>query len=315
MTGLRRDAGPKVLVTGDLNLDNVIADLELGGVNRLHYGKPMAGGSAFNAALAFKQEGFDPIVFGAVGDDPAGDTILNELEYYSIGQTVTRDKCRLTAQCNILYFRGRDELRTIYYEANNANSYDAKSLHHAIARASLGPDDYLFSPLHILDQMDRQIEACRPFMNELATTEGRLIVDLVPHGLYSFCDADTLTSLLTNNTWLMIGEFRTFFNLIHRRSKPLPAAPTRQDCETIARTFKSKHFSCRYGAGNIGYEILFGHDLQRQAGEPISRDTGYARLRTDQKRGFGDLLTAQAVKTLSRPTVSGPSVEGREGSP
>ena len=314
MTGLRRDAGPKVFVTGDLNLDHVIADLELGAVNRVHYGKPTAGGSAFNAALAFKQEGFDPIVFGAVGDDSAGDSILNELEYYNIGQLVTRDKSRPTAQCNILYFRGRDELRTIHYESNNANSYDAKGLHHAIARANLSPDDYLFSSLYILDQMDRNIEACRPFMNELAATEGRLIVDLVPHELYSFCDIDTVTSLLADNTWLVIGAFGTFCNLIHGGSKPVPPAPTRHDCETIARTFNSRYFLCHYGAGGIGYEILFSHDLQRQGPEPISRDTGYARLRTEQKRGFGDLLTAKAVRTLSEPTVLGPPVEGREGS-
>jgi hypothetical protein len=162
--------------------------------------------------------------------------------------------------------------------------------------------------------MDRQIEACRPFMKEIATAEGRLIVDLVPHRLDSFCDADTINSLLTGNTWLMIGNFRTFFNLIHRSSEP-PPAPTRQDCETIAKTFKSKHFACRYGVGDIGYEILFSHGLQRQAGKPTLRDTGYVRLSPDQKRGFGDLLTAKLVRTLSGPTVSGPPVEGREGSP
>jgi hypothetical protein len=312
MTGTGRDAGPKVLVTGDLCLDNVIFDLQLGGVNRIPSGQPAAGGSAFNAALAFKREGFDPIVFGAVGDDPAGDIILNELERNGIGQLITRDQDRPTAQCNILHFRGPDGLRTIYYEADNANTYDVELLRDAIGRAGLGSGDFLFSSLYIIEQMDRQIPSCRPFLDELSAAPGQLIVDLVPHRLYDFCDADAIRSLLTGDTWLMIGEFLTFFHLIHRMSEPAPAAPTRQDCELIARTFGARHFSCRYGVAGIGYEILFSHDVHRQPGEPVPQDTGYARLRPDQIRGFGDLLTARAVRALSGPAPSAPPVEEME---
>jgi hypothetical protein len=290
----------------------VITGLELGSVNRVHCIKTTPGGSAFNAALAFKQEGFSPIVFGAVGDDAAGESILNELKHHNIGQLVTRDKHRPTAECHILYFQERDELRTIYYEANNANSYDSTSLHYALERADLDPGDYLFSSLHILDQMDRDIAACRPFLKELASAQGRLIIDLVPHGLYNFCDKDSLTGLLPDSTWLMIGEFRTFFNLIHGSSQPPPPMPTRRQCKTIAKTLRSRYFSCRYGAGNIGYEILFSQDLHRQERMPTQHDTGFAQLRPEQKRGFGDLLTAKAVRTLSELGALDSSVEGME---
>jgi hypothetical protein len=290
----------------------VIVDLELGGDNRIHPDSPKAGGSAFNAALAFKQEGFDPIVFGAVGDDPAGDTILTELEYHGIGQLITRDQDRPTGRCNILHFRYHDGLRTTYYDADNANSYDVKLLRRAIERADLGSGDYLFAPLHILEQKDRRVAACRPFMNALSAAPGRLIVDLVPHRLYDFCDANFLRGLLPDDTWLMIGEFETFFRLIHLAGEPAPAAPTQRDRETIATNFRSENFACRYGAAGIGYEILFGHELPGHATEAAAQATGYARLRPDQARGFGDLLTTRAVRALARSAMPTSPVQEME---
>jgi pfkB family carbohydrate kinase len=310
--GSKRGRRAKVFVTGDLFIDNVVVGLKLGAVNRIPRGAQVPGGSAFNAALAFKREGFDPVVFGTVGRDPAGDVIVRELRKHGIDQFITRSNGRPTAQCNILHFRDGDELRTIYYEIENANTYDAAILRDAIKAANLGPRDYLFSPLYIVEQMRDQLDGCRHFMAELAATQARLIVDLVPHRLYEFCDAAMLRELIVGDPWLVVGSLETFSGLMGRARDGVKSVPTRRDCENIAREFKAEHFTCRYGVGNIDNEIFFDANVGAGADDIIVHNTGYAALSPDETRGFGDLLTARAVRTLAGLDEISPAFNGRE---
>jgi hypothetical protein len=310
--GSKRGTRSRVFVTGDLFIDNVVVDIRLGEVNGIPRSVQVPGGSAFNAALAFKREGFDPVVFGTVGRDPAGDAILRELRKHGIGEFITRSDDRPTGQCNILHFRDSDELRTIYYEVENANTYDAAILRDAIQAANLGPRDYLFSPLYIVEKMKDQLDGCRLFMAELVAAQSRLIVDLVPHRLYEFCDVAMIRELMVGDPWLVIGSLETFSGLMGRARDGVKSVPTRRDCEDIAREFKAEHFACRYGVGNIGNEIFFDANVGAGAGDTFSHDTGYAALSPDETRGFGDLLTARAVRTLAGLGEVFPALNGRE---
>jgi sugar/nucleoside kinase (ribokinase family) len=106
---------PKVFVTGDLAVDNVVTGIALGGITRVAYAPPAVGGSAYNAAIAFKHAGFSPIVFGKVGKDANGNLILSTLERDGIYHFIDRDDSNPTCSCNIIYFQDQEHLRTIYY--------------------------------------------------------------------------------------------------------------------------------------------------------------------------------------------------------
>src|SRR5689334_18424268 len=145
MAHVQQASLPKVFVTGDLNIDNVATGLALGKITQVAYHPPTVGGSAYNAAIAFKRAGFRPVVFGKVGNDVSGELILSALKQAEIPLFVERDEAKPTCVCNIIYFQNEAHPRTIYYWSNNANDYDTAALGPALQSANLSEDDLIFS--------------------------------------------------------------------------------------------------------------------------------------------------------------------------
>ncbi len=284
-----------VFVTGDLNVDHVATNVVLGGITRVAHNPPTVGGSALNAAFALRAAGFHSVVFGKVGADADGDHILSALSTHQIQCFVNRHNSRPTGSCNIIYFEGEKYPRTIYYACGNANDYEIDSLDEALRAAALTQNDFVFSPLHLYDQTDGDRNHCRAFFHKLRSSGARVIVDVVPHGIYELLDAMTLVDIIGGPVFVMIGEYRTFMNLTAACADDMP---TQADCDRIAQHFESTYFLCRFGIGNISRELVFrrtatGADIIEAAAE-----TGYESLPDVEKRGFGDRLTASTLKRI-----------------
>jgi pfkB family carbohydrate kinase len=294
------DGSYKMFVTGDLNIDNVVTGVTLGGITRVAFNPPVVGGSAYNAAIAFDREGFQTIIFGKVGADHGGDLILTALQKHRIKYHVARDEAKPTGTCNIIYFEGHEHPRTIYYWGSNANDYDLASLRMALRKAALVEGDFIFSPLHIYDQTNHNRQMCRDFFDVLRSCRARVIIDVVPHRIYESLNADDLREIIGGPAFMIIGEFRTFMNLIGVDPNDIGSVPGESDCNRIADHFNAEYFLCRYGFGNISHERVFRR--MQKAVEFLNRPThtGYERVPDVKKRGFGDWLTAKTLNWITR---------------
>lgn len=289
---------PRIFVTGDLNVDHVVTDVALGGITRVKFIRRAPGGSAYNAAIAFQEAGFKPLLYGKVGTDLNGDVIVDALETRGIHHLIDRDSEKATGTCHIIYFRDQPQLRTIYYSDRNANDYSATSLEQALRAADLHRDDLVFSSLHMYDQTNHDESNCCAFFALLRASGARLIVDIVPHRIYETLDVASICRIVGAPPFMFIGEYRTFMNLIDPAWQDSNGLPTDTDCSLIARKFAAEYFACRYGVGNISHELLFKRCVSSLVLLGPARQTGYEAVPDPDKPGFGDQLTANTLRRI-----------------
>ena len=293
----------RVFVTGDLNIDSVVTGLALGGINRVAASPPTVGGSAYNAAVAFAATGLSTLLYGKVGEDDNGTRILSALERTRIHNLVSRDRARPTGTCTILFFRGDDQFRTIYYPCFSANDYDPEDVAAALHNARLLPTDFVFASLHMYDQTGQDAHRCRQFLDRLRSSGAQVIIDIVPHMIYERIDIRSLLSIVGAPIFMLIGEYRTFLRLVRGQSGDVPDSPCVEEFSLIVNSFPADCFDCRYGIGNISEQTVFRRGAGQKP-EIVSRaKTGYEALPDEQKRGFGDWLTAATLSTLLSPPV------------
>lgn len=292
---------PKVFVVGDLNVDHVVADVPIGTAQRIAIPPPAVGGSAYNAAVAFKDAGFQPLVFGKVGDDVNGDLIIDELDRRDIDHRITRHSARPTCACTIIYFQGTDDRRTIFYGAVNANDYDVRELRGTLQSAGLGPTDLIFSPLHIFEQTDGDMQHCQQFFGELRSSGVRLVVDIVPHSLYERLDAAAFEAMVGTPPFVLISECQTLARMMgwpRAETFDLASTPSQAFYDQVVRTFSSQYYVCRFGVGGISHEaVLVRSGSHAELCWPV-RATGYETIDHQRRRGFGDALTAATLTDL-----------------
>ncbi len=288
---------PRVFVTGDLNVDFVITGATVGKVSRVDVPAPRVGGSAYNAAVAFKRAGFDSLLFGNVGDDHYGRLIFEAVTRNGIEVLVGHDPTKPTGTCHLLYFEGGDHLRTIYYFGGNANDYDPIRLERALTKARLTPTDLVFSSLHMYDQTDRDFDRCQAFFGMLRSSGAKLVLDVVPHTLYEVLTLTDFHRMIGGTVDILIGEYQTLARLANPGITPANT-PNRDDFAHLARHFDTHHFLCRYGIGNIGHEVVFTPNQDTVRLMDRATETGYDALPVELKRGFGDDLTAMTLRQL-----------------
>jgi len=284
----------QILVIGDLNVDNVVHDIDLGDSQSI-ISERRIGGSGLNSAIAFKNEKLDPIVFGAVGNDMNGKEITMYLSSKNISNKIRINENKATCLCNILYFNQGDEFRTIYYDIDNANEYDSKELAKVLEELNLGDDDYIFICLHILPQTSFDIERCKQFFKLLKTSKAKIIVDIVPHELFNNVSFDELKSILSFKVYAIIAEAKTLSGFLKMKWVS-HQIPTDEDYLFFKEYFNSKYLICRYGIGNIEYQTTLYSDKNGNL-TFLERDTktGYLTVPEEEKRGFGDVLTAKTI--------------------
>ena len=127
---------PKVVyVLGNLNVDYLIPAHHFRGGGLVKTANPKSGGTAINAALAFRRHGFQPVIIGGVGKDRGGDFIKLAIEKNRLAHCLCTSASRPTGTCHIVYSnRRRKSFRYFLRNHNDANRLDLRFVqtdHHA----------------------------------------------------------------------------------------------------------------------------------------------------------------------------------------
>ncbi|MDR0623236.1 MAG: PfkB family carbohydrate kinase [Treponema sp.] len=113
--------GRNVFVAGDLNVDEVELLEEItGSTSETMSHTP--GGKGFNAARAFQSEGYIPFLFGGVGRDQAGKSLINDIEDAHIISLVKEYPDKQTGRTIILFNKTN---RKEKYNLSADTPYDA----------------------------------------------------------------------------------------------------------------------------------------------------------------------------------------------
>lgn len=289
----------RIFVIGDLNIDLVFQNVQIGN-NKPVKTEKIVGGTGVNASLAFKKNNFIPITFGKVGNDYYGRLILDKLNSENITSIIEIDENKPTCICNIIYFKDRKHLRTIFYDYNNANDYDIDNLKKALDLVNLNKNDFIFLTLYIVPQVKLDLKYCCNFFNILKGTNAKIIIDLVPHDIYNYSTFSDLNFIFNYPVFAIVGEYKTFKKLMNPSCRIKKTdTPDESDLFAISKYFKSKYYICRYGEGNISFQSVFYISSSKKISFIEKEiDTGYSSIAQFNNRGFGDILTSKTLKKI-----------------
>jgi hypothetical protein len=287
----------QILVIGDLNVDLIFNGVRFGSFNSVAPEKRV-GGSAFNAARAFREAGYHCALFGKRGPDSEGDFLLRNLEADGFDTRFVGSVNQPTGVVYLLYDDSSGE-RTVLAVNPCANDYDVDALKACLAKIGLTEDDTIFYSTYIFDRSEYDLNHCVQFSEVLSRSPARLIADIVPHQLYRYVDSDFVKQCLPKDIFMLIGERRTFSGLILGATDE-KAIEMLCD-ERISEAFCAQHYVLREGIDNVSEQTVFhrdqrGHVVYREK----KRDTDYGRIPHAEKIGFGDWLTADLLHRMER---------------
>lgn len=237
---------PRVLILGDLNIDEV------------SIGQTAVGGSGFYPAAAFEEAShFTPIIFGKVGRDANGDQIRKELRDRNICSLVGIHEEKATGSVNVTKTSDpRAQFQFVWEKRNNANDYDPRNLEQAIELAGIGPGDYAYVSTYLFVQKLFQVAEVAKIMAILSATQCRIILDIARKSFAwdvledceatSFDENDVKKALHGTEIYTVIGEVGTFdfFKLVSGQGRP-----SQEDRDRILKFFGAKYLICRYVTG------------------------------------------------------------------
>ncbi len=276
-----------VFIIGDLIIDYRCSQKVSRGDVIVDKPAPIIGGTAFNAAKAFNKKGFKSIVFGKVGDDKDGQLIRTELERREITSLIGLSKNKSTGNCSIIFIEGANH-RVLIKEEDNANDYDLGNLEQAIQLSQIGKGNFALIVGHPFVRFGRN--HTKKLIDMISETGAKIILDLVPHNMYEKVTLSDFNYAVDNNADVIIGAYHTLMKLIDREA--IKEKPDNGDWKKLLTNFKSKFLVVRYGIGSISKQAI----CKRIAGGGFRilevKDTGYTEATAEEKRGFGDILTA-----------------------
>jgi GTP cyclohydrolase II len=237
---------PRVLVLGDLNID------------QLPGGETAVGGTAFHAAKALGETSkFTPIVFGKVGADPNGDRIRRELIEQKIYSLISIHKEKATGSVQVTETSDlRAPFQYQWEKRNNANDYDPQNLEQALELAGIGPGDYAYVSAYLFVQKLFRTDEIAKVLSILSATQCRLVFDIVRKAFAwdvlsdceatSFSDDELRKALRGIEFHAVVGEVGTFdfLNLVSGYGRPSQSGRS-----NILSFFRAKYLICRYITG------------------------------------------------------------------
>jgi GTP cyclohydrolase II len=292
---IRRDKGVhRVLVVGDLNVDYVLPQGAIQGGGIADKGEPLVGGTAFNSACAFKEHGFQAIVFGKVGRDKHADMIKAELRRNRLTSLLGETSDFPTGQCLVFYLDDEGD-RFIVQEEQNANDYDLENLKQALRLARLDEGDLVFLVGH--EFVRSGPDKVKQLVDLVAARKTPLVLDVVPHNMYKSVPVEEFCAALGDNVHVLIGEFRTFMGFLGRKVAygDEDAIPENADIERLFRQFPADVLVIRCGIGSISRQLICRRGRRDGVEWLENHPTGYERTPDSDKRGFGDRLTADLI--------------------
>ncbi|OFX60856.1 MAG: hypothetical protein A2046_14625 [Bacteroidetes bacterium GWA2_30_7] len=291
---ISRNELKRILVIGDLNVDEIVdSGADIYGQNKPINGKTKIGGTGYNAAIAFKDEQFYPIVFGNVGNDVYSEEIKRELKNSGFHSFIGTSN-KPTGRCTLVYYENHH--RSLFYNKDNANDYDINNLNQTLALADINDKDVVFLTSYLFTAKKYDLDGCKKIIDTLFDTGAKIVLDVVPHDIYNKITVHQFVSCFKSQLYAVIGEFQTFMWFIHKNDGTIPYEPKTKNLKEIIKQFNSKYVICRYGGdGHIEKESIYYENEEDL--EYICNDTstGYEKLESDKKRGFGDRLAAKAL--------------------
>ena len=282
---IQRCAGKRVFIVGDLNIDISIRDL----INR-DFDKKRVGGTALNAAIAFKEIGCTPILFGRIGKDQDGELIVDQLRKTGIQSLIGISSDKPTGVAYLYGSEGGPD-----GPKNSANDYDLVTLDQALILAGLESGDIALLDGYVIYRLGAEHAAS--LVERVHSTGAFLIFDIVPHLIYKTVGLEEVKTAISGKVDLLIGEHRTFTGFLKGRIDSEKV--TSETVGVIMEEFGVRLLVLRYGTGNISAQEIWGRTSANSyvRYEKIT-DTGYADLPAEKQSGFGDRLTAQLTKRL-----------------
>lgn len=287
-----------ILVIGDLNIDHIVDKRDCLNQQQEPSFELRVGGTAFNAAVAFKQHAIEPRLIGKIGKDREGNIIKKELQQAQICSILQVDPKKQTGICKIILERNSSRgIRFPLEDKHNANDYDIQFIEKALEQFRINDGDLLFVTGHFLIRSNPII--AKQILELFSKKKARVVFDLVPHNLYELVSITELQPTLKGKCHILISEFLTFQKFV-RRSK-IKDSPDQSDWSEIFRLFASNIVVLRYGFEQITKQQV---RMKTKNGEiriiQAENNTGYSRVDPKEKTGFGDKLTAQLLNALYR---------------
>ena len=290
----------KVLIVGDLAVDFIFNVEHIKGNINLVRSDPIVGGCAFNAAMGFKQcgGGVIPIVCASVGDDLHGRIIQKKISEAGIIFAGNASKTAITGFTSIIY--SEDNNRIIINDSkNSANNYDINTIKKTIDTYQIGRGDIILFVGYAIPRFG--IKHCMQLVEIFIKSGAAIAVDLVPHNLFAIEDAANCQKItladcyeLLKHAILLIAEYRTLCGFLGRT--PLygvdgQTEPSTDEIKYICDLFPGVYIDLRYGIGEISMQLIY----KKNRGLVKSQKTGYELLEKENRRGFGDILTARTI--------------------
>lgn len=244
-----------ILVIGDMNIDYVIpaAHLERIQGQILVMGEPSVGGTAINAATAFRDKGFEPVIFGKIGDDREGQLIRDEIERRKITTLAGVTKTKSTGSCFVIFERDTQQRLMIQESAKaNANDYDLDNLALALQMCKLRHDHLVFVVGHFLVRLD--LESAKLLIELLAQARARIVLDIVPHDMWRYIDYHSFIDVVDERIQVLVGEYDAFMRLLGHQN--IKSQPDSDDWVELFRRYKAEILIVRYGMGNIAHQVI-----------------------------------------------------------
>ncbi|MCK5022299.1 MAG: hypothetical protein KAR54_03560 [Candidatus Pacebacteria bacterium] len=321
-----------VFVIGDLNID-IISYEYIEEKSYINPQKREVGGTGYNAAKSFKDIQIEPVIYGKVGDDTDGTTIINQLKNDGILSLIAKDKKKNTGGAFITQINTNkrkfnitsNKLKSVLgsdrlimhasTDEDNANDFSVENIITALNLFTIEKNDIAFLPGYVLARFGKDkknikvaVDKTKKIIASLVDRKIKIIFDLVPHDLPDRIKFDSLKEVINGKVDTMISETQAIWKYLGYTG-PCPESLNLQNTtENEQKEISSflnkmideinvKYFVLRHGKGNCSKQSIFEVVGKRIKEIECDIDTGYNNISPDERRGFGDRLTADFVKT------------------
>jgi len=278
----------RIFVIGDLNVDY-----------RLHVnedkvsGDRVPGGTAINAAIAFRDEGFTPVVLGAIGQDEHGDFLESAMERHGISASTVRISAP-TGSCALVSDQGFS--RRLTNADTSANAVKPIVLAEMLKRLAPQQAEPVFVASHML--VRQKSADCAQFFAEIARLSSRVVVDLLPHDLADRVNWLNVQTCLKGLVFLLISELRTLRGL-HAMQRDATPTPIHADWSAAFDDLGARAMALRYGRFGIEMESFAKACEYRNTMEASSYRIMPEDVADPHRSGLGDRLTARLVRSVA----------------
>ena len=293
-----------LVVMGDINWDTTVArflpyEFREIASNRLTFApiEEACGGSALIFCLKAAEAGCSTFLLSKTGNDFNGQKIREEVRRYSLLEfPVSLVADQPTGHAVIV--RDRSQVRLLVNNEDNANFHLQTTDVARFAREIAACKALHISGYCIKERSHPRFQATLQAMEiarrGLDRKKPAIILDVVPHRIYENYSFPEFYAI-TQNVDILVSEVATMrrFLGLGDRSETIDRELAFETLTKASRYYQN--LVLRYGPSGCDSQVAWCR--QNQQSEYLE-DTGHSRLDPARQRGFGDILTLNALKNF-----------------